>query len=969
MIKKGKKRLIYLGGISLAILLLIIFTFAFSKPVVYDFTYANNLYALKNTDSPDVSDIVLTADDTAADTDILPAEIGGYESDVVSLSILNNTVTYIADIPTTGEYNLKLTYCIISDAKSDHTLSLNINNTPAEEVSEDFKNLPLLSFWQYSSMTFLRDDLGNDILPHQQSVSGYITNFIRDYDYKYERALPVNLNKGQNTITLSLSSGTVYLAQLTICAKQKLISYADYNSQNSKMQTTAGNIIIETEKPAYKNNLSILPMTSRDMNTTPYETFGLPLNTITCAEAGNAVFYNFDVETTGFYKIGLKYNSASKPNTTSFASITLDGETPFGELMHYPFEYVNDFAYHELSSAGKPFEFYLKAGQHTIGLETDGVVMAELTEPLSKMIKEVSQFYLNMKKIVGLNPDKDRDWVVTDYFPTIVEDFNTYMDIIKAQQELYAKINGSEVRSQALVYLDTTINSFKNLLKDPNKIPNKIAVLAEGSDSIVQSLSLANNEIKTSALVTDQIIIYGSAKDYKFKKVSGFAKFWDGVKMFFGSFRAASAGTVNSETVEVWVNRPLSDVNLLQSTVDADFTKSTGIKVKLSVLKDEKKLILSNASGLYPDAVMGVSSWIPYELGLRGLVYDLNKFDDISSVMGRFNAGSMVPLIIDGKVLALPETQDATVLYYRKDILESLGLSVPSTWQDVIDMLPVLQRNGMNFNMPLSGAGANKAISMTSPFIYQAGGNLYKPDGSGTAIDSEASIKGITLMTDLYKKYGVPKQVANFPESFRDGSIPIGITTLSAYTQLLVSAPELRGLWDIAVSPGIENAEGEVERWQSAGSTTCAIMSRTKHEDEVWEFLKWWMSAEVQSNYSQQMRAVWGSQFLWASANMTAFESSVFPEAHKQVIKNQWEWVLDVPRLPGWYMIERELSNAWNSVVFDNYNVRWCIDNAVTNSNREITRKLEEFGYVKNGVLLKPFKITTIEEVKNWGKD
>ena len=55
--------------------------------------------------------------------------------------------------------------------------------------------------------------------------------------------------------------------------------------------------------------------------------------------------------------------------------------------------------------------------------------------------------------------------------------------------------------------------------------------------------------------------------------------------------------------------------------------------------------------------------------------------------------------------------------------------------------------------------------------------------------------------------------------------------------------------------------------------------------------------------------------------------------------------------------------------VFDGVNPRVAIDRSVVIINREITRKMEEFGYLENGVKVKEFKIPTIETVKKWMED
>ncbi len=74
-------------------------------------------------------------------------------------------------------------------------------------------------------------------------------------------------------------------------------------------------------------------------------------------------------------------------------------------------------------------------------------------------------------------------------------------------------------------------------------------------------------------------------------------------------------------------------------------------------------------------------------------------------------------------------------------------------------------------------------------------------------------------------------------------------------------------------------------------------------------------------------------------------------------------------RLPGSYMQERELSNIWNRIVFDGVNPRVAIDRSVLTINREITRKMEEFGYLDaNGQQARAFSLPTLETVAGDGR-
>ena len=65
-------------------------------------------------------------------------------------------------------------------------------------------------------------------------------------------------------------------------------------------------------------------------------------------------------------------------------------------------------------------------------------------------------------------------------------------------------------------------------------------------------------------------------------------------------------------------------------------------------------------------------------------------------------------------------------------------------------------------------------------------------------------------------------------------------------------------------------------------------------------------------------------------------------------------------------MVERELSNGWNKIVFDDENPRITLDNAVRVANREIVYRMEEFGYVEEGNVIRPYRVPTIYNIREW---
>ncbi len=274
---------------------------------------------------------------------------------------------------------------------------------------------------------------------------------------------------------------------------------------------------------------------------------------------------------------------------------------------------------------------------------------------------------------------------------------------------------------------------------------------------------------------------------------------------------------------------------------------------------------------------------------------------------------------------------------------------MPETWDEVVEILPELQRFGMNYNTPLSSGSGTKGYLVTAPYLFNHGAPLYADNGFATGLGSDEAIEAIQFMAESFTIYGMPLETASFYDSFRYGSLPIGVSNYETYLKLMTAAPELNGLWDIDPYPATVLEDGTELRYATGSAQASIMFANTESPERAWAFMKWWMSTETQMDFQQQLILNYGMDYLWNSANVEAFATSPIPDEHKAVILEQWQWLQEPLKLPGSYMQERELSNVWNRIVFDGVNPRVAIDSAVITINREIARKMEEFGYLENG--------------------
>ncbi len=838
-----------------------------------------------------------------------------------------------------------------------------------EYPSIDAQRIVFPIYYQNSTDVFPLDRYGNEALIRQERLVRWANIPLRDSNFSQQYPFRLFLTKGEHSFEFKLTRAALLLGSIYLESFSNYPDYNQYLQENPAPDASGFSIEIEAEHPTYKNDTSIRPVNSRSLEVTPYDTYRLLMNTMggeNWDNSGSAIYYGFTVPEDGMYCITLRSIQNFKNNFTVFRRITINGVVLFEQLNEVPFNYSTHWSNMTLGG-NEPYKVYLKNGVNVIGIEATSSPYYSAIEKIKKVLTDITDLSLEIKGLTGNQVDPYKEWVISDYIPDIQERLIAIADDLRVDQAILEAYNQSGGSQETLSY-QMAIDNIMFLAQDPDKIPVLMKRFSEGTGSAAQLLGSILSSLQSQPLALDKIYIHSPDAIPQQVEIPFFISFEDGIKRFFHSFKPDPYRSVGAEEdeIEVWVNRPRQYVDLLQYITDSTFTKETGIKVKFSIMPNESKLVLANAAGIQPDVALGVSTNVPYELAIRNALKDLRSFDDFDSYIRIYTPGALLSYIINDSVYAIPETQDFWVTYYRQDILDALDLQVPHTWDEVIEILPELQRYGMNFNTPFSSGTGFKNYIFTAPYLFNQGAQLYSSDGFSTGLGSDESIVALKFMSDSFTLYGMPLTTSSFYDSFRRGSLPLGVSNFTDYIKLLTAAPEIKGLWGIDLYPATVLADGTQNRYATGSAQACIMFTDTDRPDESWEFMKWWMSTETQVEFQEQLILNYGLEYLWSSANLEAFQYLPIPEEHKDVILAQWEWLQEPVKLPGSYMQERELSNAWNKIVFDGVNPRVAIDNAIIIINREITRKMEEFGYLENGVKVKEFKIPTIETVQMW---
>lgn len=812
------------------------------------------------------------------------------------------------------------------------------------------------------------DSYGNEVVGIPDKVYEWQNKYIMDSTYRYSGPLGIELTKGRHTVTVTLKEGTLLLGNFKLTAKPQVEAYT-----GSERAEGDGFIEIQAEDFTYRNASSIHATCEYDPNLYPYQAGNRIMNTVdstSFSEGGQQISYQFTVEKEGNYYLAFHYSQSDKSDFPVFMNIRIDGELPNTEFENCAFAYKKDYnLYTLLDSEGNKISVPLGAGQHTISMQISMEPLRNALETIEQIMGKVNDLSLEVTKVAGTNKDKYRDFSLESYIPGIGDTLIQWADELAAVMEEARTYNPDKKKIAAFSSISIAENQLRSLAKKPDELIYRIDELATSTSSVNQHLANLIDSLNGNDFSLDSIYLYqeDAAKQLPRHK-NVFVKAGLGIVRFCTSFgkQAYSSSNTNPEHLQVSVNRSRQHLEIMQQMITEEFTPQTGIEVDLSLMPDQTKLVLANASGDSPDVATGVNYSIPFELGIRGALKDLTQFDDFAEVAGRYTEGLLMPYVIDDSVYAIPETMNFQVLFYRKDILDKLGLEVPDTLEDVEAMLPDLQMRGLNFYYPTARTVGMKTFLDTTPIIFQSGGRLYDTYVEDVTITSEEVVEGFTTLTNLFTIYNLPKDVPNFYQHFRNGDYPIGISDFGTYNLISNAAPEIDGSWGVALIPGVKDENGEVMRYSSAGAESTFLFNSTpEREEQAWEFMKWWSSAQVQAEFGQRLQITYGDEYYWNTANCEAFAQLPWDSDDKEVISEQLTWTMEAPRALASYMVERELSDAYNLVVLGakSANVREALDDAQKNIKRETLRKLEEFGYIENGVTVKEYEVPTIEKV------
>lgn len=172
-----------------------------------------------------------------------------------------------------------------------------------------------------------------------------------------------------------------------------------------------------------------------------------------------------------------------------------------------------------------------------------------------------------------------------------------------------------------------------------------------------------------------------------------------------------------------------------------------GVEVRANLTSQHQTINVAGMTGNpaeYTTAIIANSS-------IAALTNDdlLRPLDDLVAQYGEgINPQRLIT--IDGEIIAVAFMANAQHLIYRADVLEQIGVEVPTTYEEVLEAARLIREQGI-MQYPLGGAyqaGWNLSLEFINMYIGM-GGQFYEPGSAQVSINNEQGIAALEMMKAL----------------------------------------------------------------------------------------------------------------------------------------------------------------------------------------------------------------------------
>lgn len=336
------------------------------------------------------------------------------------------------------------------------------------------------------------------------------------------------------------------------------------------------------------------------------------------------------------------------------------------------------------------------------------------------------------------------------------------------------------------------------------------------------------------------------------------------------------------------------------------------IKINMTLLPTkgfETKMTTALGAGVGgPDvAFFSVSNWFPKALVLDPYI-ERDNFDVGQYYQGFWDTKTQ----FDGKTIGLPLGVGAQFVMYNKDLFDRAGVAYPTDdW--TTDEYLQMARKVADPSRKVWGCEILARPFRAIWFNYGQNVRLYSPDSTTVEgyLNSPGSLAAYEWFYDLMRSGATPS-VSDMSTLSTENTGPIDLFMADRLAMATLNQGHMLNAVKEGKNFGVvrEPGVGSNQRFVNAWSLLVGIWEGTKHPEEAWTFLKWYVGPE-------------GQKFLMDNGNLFPSIGAVgetYKDADKDYVKGFMK-VLDDEQVAIWRgshpsgtKVESSISDLWDKI-------------------------------------------------------
>lgn len=331
-----------------------------------------------------------------------------------------------------------------------------------------------------------------------------------------------------------------------------------------------------------------------------------------------------------------------------------------------------------------------------------------------------------------------------------------------------------------------------------------------------------------------------------------------------------------------------------------------------------QKLLAAIQAGNPPDtAQAGNNSFIANYLA-AGAITPIANFVKGPEGLSKASLDDIYPGFLEDNTFAVkgiptlaswPFNKSDEVLYYDRDLLNSLKIEQPpATWDEFVATAKKVTDSGK-----AKGLAWTPSSDLFTAMLYAYGGKPYDADTKKAAFQSDAGVKALTHLTDMFvtDKSAYLTKSYDWQSDFEHGKSAFALSTIVSRAYIEKDLKGQTGSFYLGIAP---LPKGDKPATVLFGSNA-VILSKapSDHQSGAWAFLKWYGEPEQTANWS----LVSGYMPLRKSAlNTPALKKAIADDPRREVAIKELDdahpWQ---PNLAAWSEVDRDLTDAINQAL------------------------------------------------------